>query len=94
MPTNKINNQIQVRIDSKTKEKAQKTLESLGMDISTAVRIMLKQVINTGNLPYEIRDKNGFTLKGSEELRHSIAEAEASDKKFKSGKDLIKNALL
>lgn len=86
--------QIQIRIDSKTKLQAKKILEDLGLDISSAVKIMLKQIINTGTLPYEIRDVNGFTLKKSLELKEAIIEAKNSDKIFKSGHDLIKDALL
>ncbi len=84
---------LQIRIDSQTKKKAQKTLEELGLDISTVVRMMLKQVANTGFLPYEIRDKNGFTLKARQELQKSRYEAKQSTKKFSKVKDLLKDAL-
>jgi len=89
----KANSQIQIRIDSKTKKEAQKILENLGLDISSAVKILFRQIINTGGLPYEIRDENGFTIKKSQELKQAIVEAKASSKSFKSAKDLIKNAL-
>ena len=85
--------QIQVRIDSETKKKAKEILDTLGLDISTAVKMLFRQIINTKNLPLEIRDENGFTLKGAEELRASILDAEKSGRKFKSGKELIKDAL-
>lgn len=89
----KANNQIQVRIDSKTKKKAQKILESMGMDISTAVKMMFKQIINIGSLPYEIRDENGFTLRKKQELKQAILEAKSSRKSFKSSNELIKDVL-
>ncbi len=84
---------IQVRIDADTKRKAKEILDSLGLDISTAVKMLFKQIVNTKNLPYEIRDVNGFTLRGSQELKESIFEAEKSGEKFKSGKALVKDAL-
>lgn len=85
--------QIQVRIDTETKEEARKVLDDLGLDISTAVKMMLRQVINTGNLPYEIRDINGFTIRDARELRRTVVDARASTKTFKSGKALINDAL-
>ena len=89
----KTDSQIQIRIDSKTKRKTQKILENLGLDISSAVKMLFKQIINTGGLPYEIRDENGFTLKKSQELKQAIIEAKTSPKSFRSGNDLIKDAL-
>ena len=85
--------QIQIRIDSKTKNEARKILDSLGMDMSSAIKIFLRQIINTKNFPCELRDENGFTLKNAEILRESIVEAEGSGKSFAKGSDLIKDAL-
>ena len=90
---NKANNQIQVRIDSKTKKEAQKILENLGLDISSAVKMLFKQIINTGGLPYEIKDENGFIFKKSQELKQAIIEAKTGAKSFKSTNDLIKDIL-
>ena len=89
----KTDNQIQVRIDSKTKKETQRILESLGLDISTAVKMLFKQIINTGGLPYEIRDENGFTFKKKQELKQAILEAKTSSKSFDSADELIKDAL-
>ena len=89
----KLDNQIQIRIDSDTKQKAQKILDNIGLDISSAVKLLLKQVVNTGTMPLEIRDENGFTLKKSRELKQAIIEAKTDSKNFKSVDDLIKNAL-
>ncbi|MBU4375569.1 type II toxin-antitoxin system RelB/DinJ family antitoxin [Patescibacteria group bacterium] len=89
----KANNQIQVRIDSKTKKETQRILESLGLDISTAVKMLFKQIINTGGLPYEIRDENGFTFRKKQELKQAIVEAKTSSKTFDSADKLIKDAL-
>ena len=89
----KNNEQIQIRIDSKTKNEAKKILDSLGMDMSSAVKIFFRQIINTKNFPCELRDENGFTLKNADFLRESIESAKGSNKSFKTGSDLIKDAL-
>lgn len=86
----KQDNQIQLRIDSKTKKKAQKILEDMGLDISTAVKMMLRQVVITGNMPLELRDANGFTLKKSLELKEAILESENSEE-YENSDELIKS---
>ncbi len=93
MTTNKNNEQIQIRIDSKTKNEVKKVLEDLGMDMSSAIKIFFRQVINTKNFPCELRDANGFTLRKAEILRESIVDAKNSKKVFKNGQALIKDAL-
>jgi len=85
--------QIQVRIDVDTKRRAKKVLDGLGLDISTAVKMMLKQVIFTGTLPYEIRDQNGYSLQTINEFKNLSEEARTSKKSYASGKALIRDLL-
>lgn len=87
------NEQIQIRIDSKTKSEAKKVLDGLGMDMSSAIKIFFHQIINTKNFPCELRDENGFTLQNAEILREAVVSAENSNKSFINGSDLIKDAL-
>lgn len=89
----KNNEQIQIRIDAKTKNEAKKVLAGLGMDMSSAVKIFFRQVINTKNFPCELRDANGLTLHDAEILRQSIADAKSSKKSFKKGSTLVRDAL-
>lgn len=89
----KATEQIQIRIDSKTKKEAKEVLDSLGMDMTSAIKIFLRQIINTKTFPCEIRDINGFTLKNAETLRKSIEEAKTSKESFNSGEKLIESLL-
>jgi len=89
----KNNSQIQVRIDIKTKEEAQKIFEGLGLDMSSAIKLFFRQTINSKNLPFEIRDENGFSLYNAGILRESIISAKNNPKSFKDGSTLLKNAL-
>jgi DNA-damage-inducible protein J len=89
----KNNEQIQIRIDAETKKATKKILDSLGMDMSSAVKLFFRQIINAKNIPFELRGENGFTLRNAEILRESIISAKNSDKSFKSGSALINNAL-
>ena len=85
--------QIQIRIDAKTKNDAKKVLEGLGLDISTAVKMLCKQIVFTGTLPFEVRDVNGFTNKKRVVLEDALIDARGSKKSFVSAKDLLSDAL-
>jgi DNA-damage-inducible protein J len=45
---------INIRTDSEVKHNAQKLFESLGLDMTTAVNIFLRQAISKNTLPFEI----------------------------------------
>lgn len=87
------NEQIQIRIDTATKREAKKVLDSLGIDMSSAVKLFFRQIINAKNLPFEIRGENGLTLHNAEILRESVISAKNSPKSFKSGAALLNDAL-
>lgn len=44
-----------ITIDVETKAKAQELLSDLGMDLSTAVNIFLRQMIRENRIPFEIK---------------------------------------
>jgi len=83
--------QIQVRIDSDTKEDARKILDSIGLDISTAIKTFLRQVVMVGGLPYELRDINGYTRKEIKEIKGSYEDAVKNGKTFNNAKDALKD---
>ena len=89
----KNNEQIQIRIDAETKKETKKILDSLGIDMSSAIKLFFRQIINARNLPFELRGENGLTLRNAELLRESIISAKNSTKIFKDGSALIKDAL-
>lgn len=89
----KNNEQIQIRIDAETKRETKKILDSLGIDMSSAIKLFFRQIINAKNLPFELRGENGLTLRNAELLRESIISARNSTKLFKDGSALIKDAL-
>lgn len=61
----------QIRIDSNVKDQANALFSSLGMDMSGAVNIFLRQCILHGGLPFsvEIPDYNQETLNAMAEAR-------------------------
>ncbi len=43
-----------LRIDEDLKRKSQKTLEKLGFDLSSGIRIFLRQVVKTKSIPFRV----------------------------------------
>jgi len=89
----KNNEQIQIRIDAETKKEAKKILDSLGIDMSSAIKLFFRQIINAKNIPFELRGENGLTLRNAELLRESVVSAKNSSKTFKNGATLLRDAL-
>ena len=45
---------INIRIDTALKDKAQNTFEALGLDMSTAINMLLRKAIYQNEVPFEI----------------------------------------
>lgn len=45
---------LQIRIDKKTKDAAQKAFRSMGLDMSSGVKLYLTQVMHTKKIPFEV----------------------------------------
>ena len=46
---------LQVRTSAEDKERASEILESLGTNLSAVVNMMIKQIIITGGIPFEVK---------------------------------------
>lgn len=70
-----------ISIDAETKMKAQAMLADLGMDLSTAVNIFLKQMLYVGGIPFSITREvpNRITLDAMAEAQ----EMHCSPEKYK-----------
>jgi DNA-damage-inducible protein J len=73
---------IQIRIDAKTKREARKTLEGLGLDMSSAVKLFLVNVINRQGIPLDLKTENGFTLAQEQALLADVADAKQNGKSY------------
>ena len=50
---------MSIRLDSEVKEQAQQVFNNLGMDMTTAINIFLRQAIQYQGLPFDVRlDEN------------------------------------
>ena len=59
---------INIRIDENIKNKAVKTFASMGLDVSSAVKLFIHQSILEQRIPFEIRTVNGYTRAEEDEM--------------------------
>jgi len=71
--------QVNIRIDDSLKEKADRLFEELGLNMTTAVNIFVRQVIRQGGIPFEITTKTDpfYSESNLRVLRQSIKDADA-----------------
>lgn len=53
---------VRSRVEPELKHEAAAVLEAAGLDISTAIRLFLRSVVETGGLPFEISRPNATTV--------------------------------
>ena len=82
---------IQVRIDAKTKRESKIILDKIGLDMSSAVKILLRNIIVTKSFPIELRTANGFTLEEERLMIADSKEALKHGKRYSDINDLFKD---
>jgi DNA-damage-inducible protein J len=60
---------VHVRIDKRIKSKAAKTLASMGLSVSDAVRVLLTRVAVEKALPFDVKVPNATTAAAIREVR-------------------------
>jgi len=68
---------VTVRVDEQTKQSATNVLADIGLDVSTAVRMFLRQVAIRGQMPIELLQDPFYSESNQAALRASIAQLEA-----------------
>ena len=83
-----------ISIDAETKAKAQVMLADLGLDLSTAVNIFLKQMLYEGGIPFSITRKvpNQLTLEAMKEAQEMLRSPEKY-KKYDSVDSMMEDIL-
>ena len=66
---------LQIRIDENTNKKVKKILDDLGMDMSSAIKVYLKQIIVTKGIPFKLLTENGLTVKEEQAILKAAEEA-------------------
>ena len=63
---------LNIRVDKSVKDKSEKVLEDLGLNMTTAINMFLRQVIRVNGIPFEIKGNtpNKETIEAIEESIH------------------------
>ena len=84
---------LQTRVDAQTKQEAETLFDSLGLDITTAIRLFLRQAINQQKIPFDIvppkYNFNEETLSAIEEARK--ISRDTSVKSYSSARELFED---
>ena len=76
---------VQVRVDENTRKLATELFERIGLDIPTAIRMFLKQSIESNGLPFQPgikKDINGFSLYDSARMERARKQLETGGGKI------------
>lgn len=76
---------VRARIASKTKRQATEVLQSMGLSVSDAIRLLLVRVADEKRLPFAVQVPNVTTLKAMKELN------EGKGKRFDKAEDLFRD---
>lgn len=84
---------LQTRVDVDTKKEAENLFDSLGLDITTAIRLFLRQAVNQQRIPFDIVPPQ---YNFSDETIAAIDEArkiskDKTVKSYSSAKELLKD---
>ena len=79
---------MSIRLDSEVKEQAQQVFNNLGMDMTTAINIFLRQAIQYQGLPFDVRlDENQKLL----QVLTDVDQNRNMSQSFKSVSDLMED---
>ena len=79
---------MSIRLDSEVKEQAQQVFNDLGMDMTTAINIYLRQAIQYQGLPFDVRlDENRKLLEVLTDLNQNRNVSQS----FESVSDLMED---
>ena len=83
-----MNTTLQTRIDGKLKRKAKKALESMGLDLSSGIKLFLTQVVRTQSIPFEMFTADNLPEKTKKLMMREAAYAMKHSKRYSSAKEL------
>ena len=79
---------INIRVEESVKQQASKLFDELGLDMTTAMNLFLRQSIQYGGIPFEIRRLNTDTLLAIEEVE-KIKRGELKAKRYNNIDELF-----
>lgn len=79
--------QISLRVDDDVKRSAERTLDDIGLSMSTAINIFLKTVVRENRIPFELSADPFYSRENLTELERRVAD-------IRSGKSTLKEHAL
>ena len=70
---------IQIRVDAKMKKASQKIIREMGIDMSSAIKMYLRQIIVRKGIPFIPMTENGFSLEKEAEILRASADTMAGN---------------
>lgn len=83
---------MSIRMDTELKKQAETMLSDMGLNMTTAINLFLRQVVRQGRIPFEIATDipNGETLAAMKEMDDMIS-GKIPAKKYSSTKELFED---
>jgi addiction module RelB/DinJ family antitoxin len=88
-----MNTTLQIRIDAKTKARARRALEGMGLDLSSGIKLFLTQVSITGELPFRPRTAQNLPMDVVRKLTAEADSAAKRGKRYKTAKEVHNDIL-
>ena len=64
--------QISLRVDDDVKKNAERTLDDIGLSMSTAINVFLKAVVRENRIPFELSADPFYSRGNMEELKRRV----------------------
>jgi addiction module RelB/DinJ family antitoxin len=88
-----MNTTLQTRVDGKLKRDAKKALESMGLDLSTGVKLFLTQVVRTQSIPFEVFTADNLPEKVKRQMMREAGYALKYGKRYKTIQEAHRDVL-
>lgn len=75
--------QISLRVDDEIKRNAERTLNEIGLSMSTAINIFLKTVVRENRIPFELSADPFYNKTNIEELERRVADIRSGNSTLK-----------
>ncbi|MEK7086177.1 MAG: type II toxin-antitoxin system RelB/DinJ family antitoxin [Patescibacteria group bacterium] len=79
---------LQIRIDKKTKDAAQKAFRSMGLDMTSGVKLYLTQVMHTKTIPFPVMSADYWPREKKLQVIKEAKWALKYGKSFRTAKEL------
>lgn len=89
-----ITTSLNVNVNAETKKEASKVLDELGLNMTTAINIYLKQIVKHNGIPFEVKNRvPNHKLKKALKEADKIIKGKVNSKAYSSAEDLMKDIL-